>query len=187
MLALIAVAGLIASFHTIIYAYGRQIYSLSRAGYFPRFLSKTHSKRQTPHIALIGGGGLGFVVALIIHYSGSDSPVGAALLNMAVFGAVIAYMLQMLSFILLRIRFPHIERPYRSPLGLSGAVFALIVSAITLVALFVIDPVYRKVVLGAAIWLALGLVYFAVYGKNRLVKSPEEAFALEASQKRQSS
>jgi ethanolamine permease len=187
VLALIAVAGLIASFHTIIYAYGRQIYSLSRAGYFPRFLSKTHSKRQTPHIALIAGGGLGFVVALIIHYSGSDSPVGAALLNMAVFGAVIAYMLQMLSYILLRFRFPHIERPYRSPLGLSGAVFALVVSAITLVALFVIDPVYRKVVLGATIWFALGLVYFAVYGKNRLVKSPEEAFALEASQKRHSS
>ena len=36
LLALLAVIGLIASFHTIIYAYGRQIYSLSRAGYFPQ-------------------------------------------------------------------------------------------------------------------------------------------------------
>ncbi|MFH1554649.1 MAG: amino acid permease, partial [Pseudomonadota bacterium] len=36
LLALVAVVGLIASFHTIIYAQGRQIYSLSRAGYFPR-------------------------------------------------------------------------------------------------------------------------------------------------------
>ena len=35
LLALIAVVGLIASFHTIIFAQGRQIYSLSRAGYFP--------------------------------------------------------------------------------------------------------------------------------------------------------
>ena len=182
-LALIAVAGLVASFHTIIYAYGRQIYSLSRAGYFPRFLSTTHGSRQTPHVALIAGGGLGFIVALVIHFSGSESPVGAALLNMAVFGAVIAYMLQMLSFILLRLQFPHIERPYRSPLGMSGAVFALLISALTLVALFVIDPVYRKVVVGAAIWFALGLIYFAAYGRKRLVMAPEEAFAIKAMDK----
>jgi len=39
VLALLAVAGLIASFHAIIFAYGRQIFSLSRAGYFPHFLS----------------------------------------------------------------------------------------------------------------------------------------------------
>ena len=35
VLALVAVGGLAASFHAIIYAYGRRIYSLSRAGYFP--------------------------------------------------------------------------------------------------------------------------------------------------------
>ena len=35
LLSLFAVIGLIASFHTIIFAYGRQIYSLSRAGYYP--------------------------------------------------------------------------------------------------------------------------------------------------------
>ena len=35
--------------------------------------------------------------------------------HMAVFGAVISYVLQMLSFILLRRRLPEIERPYRSP------------------------------------------------------------------------
>ncbi len=42
VLAFVAVIGLIASFHTIIYAKGRQIYSLSRAGYFPTALSVTH-------------------------------------------------------------------------------------------------------------------------------------------------
>ena len=42
VLALSACTGLIASFHTIIFAYGRQIYSLSRAGYFPTWLSVTH-------------------------------------------------------------------------------------------------------------------------------------------------
>src|SRR6266403_3770113 len=40
ILAGVACIGLIASFHTIIFAYGRQIYSLSRAGYFPPWLSE---------------------------------------------------------------------------------------------------------------------------------------------------
>ena len=125
LLALVAVAGLVASFHAIIFAYGRQIYSLSRAGYFPRWLSVTHVHRQTPTVALIVGGALGYAAALAVHLLGSKNPVGAVLLNLAVFGAVISYMLQMISFILLRLRLPDIERPYRSPIGLPGAVVAL--------------------------------------------------------------
>ena len=50
LLSLFALIGLVASFHTIIFAYGRQIYSLSRAGYYPQFLSVTHGTRKTPHM-----------------------------------------------------------------------------------------------------------------------------------------
>ena len=46
LLSLLAVIGLIASFHTIIFAFGRQIYSLSRAGYYPAFMSITHGGRR---------------------------------------------------------------------------------------------------------------------------------------------
>ena len=67
-LALLAVAGLIASFHTIIYAYGRNIYSLSRAGYFPRWLSVTHGARRTPHVALLVGGAISLGLALAMQY-----------------------------------------------------------------------------------------------------------------------
>ena len=52
---LVACVGLVASFHTILFAKGRQIYSLSRAGYFPRFLSITHPRHKTPHVALLAG------------------------------------------------------------------------------------------------------------------------------------
>ena len=53
-LAFLAVIGLIASFHTIIYAYGRQIYSLARAGYYLPFMSLTNAKK-VPHMALFAG------------------------------------------------------------------------------------------------------------------------------------
>ncbi len=52
LLSLFAVIGLIASFHTIIFAYGRQIYSLSRAGYYLSFMSLTHGSRKTPYMGL---------------------------------------------------------------------------------------------------------------------------------------
>ena len=181
LLSLLAVAGLLASFHTIIYAYGRNIYSLSRAGYFPRWMSVTHTTRKTPHVALIVGALLGYGVALIIefgeHWFGAV-PVGATLLNMAVFGAVIAYIMQMAAFVLLRRRLPQMPRPYRSPLGQSGAWIAGGLSFALLVTLF-LNPDYAVGIYGCALWFAAGLLYFALHGRRHLVYSPEEAFAEE--------
>ena len=180
VLAAIAVAGLVASFHSILFASGRQIYSLSRAGYFPSSLSITHSRRKTPYVALLVGGLLGYAVALAIHFFGSDDrPVGAVILNMAVFGAMLSYMLQMASFIALRLRFPDLRRPYRSPFGIAGAVVAFAIALMTLVALFVSDGTYRIAVVGAAGWYAAGLLYFALFARHRLVYAPEEAAATD--------
>ncbi len=95
-LAICALVGLIASFHTIIYAMGRQVYSLSRAGYFPRGLSVTHGKHQVPHKALLIGAVVGFVVMIVIYRVREDSGaiIGGTLLNMAVFGAMISYFMR---------------------------------------------------------------------------------------------
>jgi len=176
LFAFVAVIGLIASFHTILYAYGRQIYSLSRAGYFPQWLSVTGKRHQTPVRALVSGSLLGLAAALGIYWFGQNSQVGAILLNMAVFGAVIAYILQMASFLILRRKLPALERPYVSPLGVAGAWIATIIAAVTLVVLF-LNPDYNKGVWGAAVWFALGIAYFGIYARKRLVLSPEEEFA----------
>ena len=182
VLALIAVAGLLASFHTIIFAYGRNIYSLSRAGYIPHWMSVTHSTRKTPHIALIVGALAGYVVALAFEYGGNyfgDVPVGAVLLNMAVFGAVIAYLMQMLAY--LRIKsMSDLDRPYISPLGRTGAGVAAAIAALTLVFLF-INPDYRPGSFGVALWFLGSLLYFGLYARHRMILSPEEEFALSAS------
>lgn len=179
VLALLAVIGLIASLHTIIYAKGRQIYSLSRAGYFPRVLSVTHGKHKVPHVALIAGSVVGFLLMLIVFWArGADAGaiIGGTLLNMAVFGATISYGFQAISFILLRKNLPHINRPYRSPLGVPGAVITLVIAIVTLY-MQLQDPIYRDGVYCAAAWYAIGLIYFAVYARNHLVRSPEEEFA----------
>lgn len=177
LLGLAAVAGLIASFHAIIYAYGRNIYSLSRAGYFPTPLSLTHATRRTPYIALIAGAVIGYGVLLVLYFVGDAGAFGGVILNMAVFGAVIAYIMQMASYLLLKRRYPHIERPYRSPLGSVGAWIALVIAAIVLLTLFA-NPDFRPGVLGVLVWFLAGIAYFALYARHRLVFSPEEQFAL---------
>jgi ethanolamine permease len=176
LLGLVAVAGLVASFHTIIYAYGRNIFSLSRAGYYPHQFSVTHGSRQTPHVALVVGAVVGWVAAYVI-YESSDTSVGAALLYMAVFGAVISYFMQCISFVLLRRRLPHIERPYRSPVGVWGALIAAVIALVSLGAILE-NPDYRPGVYGTAIFYLVAVAYFAVVGRHRLVLSPEEEFAM---------
>ncbi|MYC31304.1 MAG: amino acid permease [Chloroflexi bacterium] len=179
--ALMFVGGFAASFHAIIYAYGRRIFGLSRSGYLPYWLSLTHSRTRTPHLALIGGAAIGYSVALLIEFGeewlGSDVPVGAVLLNMAVFGAVIAYIMQMASFVRLRRRYPGLYRPYTSLLGSAGAVMAGLIACATLVFLFV-NVDYRMGLYGCGVFFAAALLYFVLFGRRRLVISPEENFAL---------
>jgi ethanolamine permease len=182
LLGLIGLLGLIASFFTIIFAYGRNTYSLSRAGYFPKVLSITHGTRKTPHVALIAGAIVGYIVVWLIWYLGRQEGEGsaqvvAAVLNMAVFAAVISYALQCLSFILLRRNLPNIARPYLSKWGLPGAWVAGIIAVVALVSIFLNED-YRPGVYGVAIYYILGVIYFAIAGRNRLVLSPEEEFAL---------
>jgi len=180
-LSLAAVVGLVASFHAIIFAGGRQIYSLSRAGYFPHVLSVTHSKHKTPNVALISLALIGLAVMLVVWFTmGGESAgafIGGVLLNMAVFGAMFSYLLQGLTFIQLRRKFPKIERPYRSPFGIPGAVLTVLIALVT-IGFQLADPLYRDGVVGVAIWYGIAIAYFAVHSRKTLVLSPEEEFAL---------
>lgn len=192
ILGLVALTGLIASFHTILYAQGRQVYSLSRAGYFPSALSVTHEKYKTPHVAMIAGALLGLTVMLIIWFANGgggggetqlgDDLIGTVLLNMAVFGAMLSYIAQGLSFILLRRNQPNIERPFRSPLGIPGAVVTIVIALVTLFYQLQ-DPNFSKGVIWVIAWCAAGIVYFGLIGRHKLILSPEEEFALEHAKK----
>ncbi len=81
LLAAFALVGLLASLQGIMFAYGRNIYSLSRAGYYPKVLSLTGS-RKTPYTALIAGAVIGYGALLWAQYGGESA--GAVVLNIAV-------------------------------------------------------------------------------------------------------
>jgi ethanolamine permease len=181
VLGILALTGLIASFHTILYAQGRQIYSLSRAGYFPPELSVTHETYKTPHVAMIVGSVVGLAVMLVIWFAmGAEkggATIGSILLNMAVFGAMFSYILQAISFILLRQNQPNISRPYVSPLGIPGAIVTIVIGVITLI-YQVRDPNFFYGVFWVGIWFLVAIIYFWMVGRHKLILSPEEEFAM---------
>jgi len=161
-------AGLVASFFSIVYAYSRQLFALSRAGYLPRFLSLT-SSRHTPWVALIVPGTIGFLLAAL---TGN----GGLLINIAVFGAAVSYVLLNLSHILLRVKEPDLERAYRTPGGVVTTGVALVLAVVALVATFFVDILAATI---TAVVFLLALAYFWFYSRHHLVaRAPEEEFAL---------
>jgi hypothetical protein len=154
----IGLAGLVASFFSIIFAYSRQLFALSRAGYFPRALSVT-TKRRSPAIALILPGVVGFLLAAITED-------GATMINIAVFGATVSYVLMMLSHIMLRSREPNLERPYRTPGGVVTSGIALVLAVAAVIATFFVDEKAALITLGVYLLAAL---YFGLYSRHHLV------------------
>ncbi len=178
VLALFALIGLLASLQGIMFAYGRNMYSLSRAGYYPKFLSLT-GKRQTPWVALLVGAIIGFVALAVVDATGgAGSAAGAIVLNIAVWGAVVSYILQMVAFVILRKKFPNAKRPYRSPVGVPGAVVAGVISLLIFIGFLFFNPAFLPAIVAIIIVYVVGLALFALFGRNSLVLSPEEEYAL---------
>ena len=183
LLALFALIGLLASLQGIMFAYGRNMYSLSRAGYYPKFLSLTGRTHQTPWVALLVGGVIGFVILVVVALiipAVNPGAAGAAtgiILFIAVFGAVISYVMQMVSFIVLRRKFPLANRPYKSPTGVAGAVIAGAIAVASFIGI-VTNSTFNLAVITFVIIFVIGLTLFALFGRNRLVLSPEEEYAL---------
>jgi ethanolamine permease len=174
ILAAFALIGLLASLQGIMFAYGRNIYSLSRAGYYPKVLSLTGS-RKTPWTALIAGAVIGYAALLWAQYGGESA--GAVVLNIAVWGAVIAYFLQMVSYILLKRNLPNLNRPYKSPVGVAGALVAALLALLIFVGQ-ALNPALTTAIQAIAIVYVIGLVGFGLFGRKKLVLSPEEQAAI---------
>ncbi|HEY3441717.1 MAG TPA: amino acid permease [Paludibaculum sp.] len=175
LLSAVSLTGLIASFHSIIYAYGRLLFALSRAGYLPSVLASL-GRWRTPHVALIAGGAGGLLLCFLAQrYSTS---VGPALLNMAVFGALLSYILVLLSYLRLRTSRPDMRRPYRSPLGPAGAVVGITLALACLAATFAV-PAFRPGVIGTAVFIVVMLAYYWLQRRQHVEEVPDAPPATE--------
>lgn len=150
--------GLIASFHGNTIGYSRQIYALARGGYLPDFLARVNRRYQTPHWALIIGGLAGFLVI----FSGKTDQI----IIMSVLGAIVMYIMSMISLFILRTKEPTLIRPYKAPFYPIFPFIALMLSVLCLVSIIYYNQVLSSIFF---IVLLLGTSIFVFFGK-KLIK-----------------
>ncbi|GMF19873.1 unnamed protein product [Phytophthora lilii] len=121
----LTVIGLISSTHSFVYCMSRLPYAIACDGYLPQFLTKVHPTRGSAYAALITGGIVNQVLAIILFYIVGIVDLGGVLINVSLMGALISYSFQLVSFIMLRIHQPDRPRPYRSPFGIAGTIACL--------------------------------------------------------------
>ena len=106
------------------------------------------------------------MVPAVIGFLLSLTGAGATLLNAAVFGAAISYVLMMLSHIVLRSREPDLERPYRTPGGVATSGVAFVLAVLAVIATFIVDRNAAFIMLGVYV---LFIAYFLLYSRHHLV------------------
>jgi ethanolamine permease len=151
----IGLFGLIASFHGVIISYSRQIYAMARSGYLPEVLARVHTRFRTPHVAMIAGGIVG-IIALCLGNTGQ-------VITLSALGAVVMYIISMISLLVLRRKQPAMERPFKVPLYPWFPLTALVLGVVCLVAIVWYNLLMSVVFFGA---LALIIILFMIYRKS---------------------
>jgi ethanolamine permease len=172
---IIAIFGMIASYHGMLYGTSRQAFALGRAGYLPPMLGKVHSTRRTPVVSL-------FVCSLItaafvVANLWFKDAVAVAVL-VSTLTALVWYILAMGCLYLLRLREPQLFKDYRAPLYHVLPVTVVLLSAF---AVYVYAGIDVKVIPLTALLYALGLGYYWFWAHGRLqTAAPEEIAARQA-------
>jgi ethanolamine permease len=176
MLIWIGLFGLIASFHGIIMGYSRQLYALGRAGFLPAGIAKLHPTLKTPYWAIITGG----LIGIAAIFSDEFIVVGGAtltanLITMSVFGAIVMYIMSMLSLFKLRASEPGLERPFKAPLYPYFPAIALVMAVVCLITMIYFNPV----VFGLFIALyVIGYLFYLATAKSRAAAGADGLLAV---------
>ena len=143
----LALFGLLASYHGLLFGAGRQLFALGRAGLIPKSLGRLNETLGSPGRALkISSLLIGLLVVMI---SWVGDAISSAVL-VAGFAALTLYLLTTGSLLWLRIREATLLKNYRAPLGM---LLPLSVMLMAVIGLFVFPAIDEK---GIVLPVALG-------------------------------
>ncbi|MEF2292767.1 MULTISPECIES: APC family permease [Virgibacillus] len=167
VLVLGGIGGILTSWLGFYVGGSRAIYALANAGMLPKALGKLHPKYKTPYRAII----LIAILSTAAPLLGRPSLVW--LVNSGGLGLVVAWLMVSISFILLRKREPHMNRPFKLPGGTFIGWIAVLMS-IGVVILYMpgmpssLAWPYEWFIIGA--WTILGCILYTYsikkYGKS---------------------
>jgi ethanolamine permease len=171
----IAIFGIIASYHGMLFGASRQAFALGRAGYLPAVLGQVHAVRRTPLPALCLSS---LVTAGCVVASLWVPDVGTIAVLVSTLTALVWYILAMGCLIVLRRREPRLFRAYQAPLF---RVLPITVVALSVFAVYMYSVINVKVIPLTALLYALALGYFWFYAHPRIqAAAPEELTARHA-------
>ena len=160
------VISMFGSLNGCILAFPRVYYAMAKERHFFPSFAKLHPKYRIPHVALF----VQAVISLVLVWISSLDQ----LTTLVEFSGCIFNFLIVLSVLILRKKYPNIERPYK----VWGGVVTIIISALLFLGLvvntFIDDP--KSALIGMAVPV-IGLIMYFVLGKyNETHPLPEEHF-----------
>jgi APA family basic amino acid/polyamine antiporter len=148
-----ALAGMTSVLLITFLSQARIFLAISRDGLLPpSIFAAVHERFRTPHISTMLTGGIISVVAAVTPIRDLEEMVNI--------GTLMAFVIVCAAVLLLRIRRPDAERPFRAPAIYLVAPLGIIVNLIMM--LFLPVPTWLRLV----VWLAVGLCIYFAYGMS---------------------
>ena len=113
-----AITGLSSVMLVLCFGQTRVFYTMARDGLLPRAFAVVHTKFRTPWIGTI-------LLGLAIAVAAAFLPIGV-LGDLVSLGTALAFSIVCLSVIILRVRHPELERPFRVPGGMVSATLGIL-------------------------------------------------------------
>ena len=154
LLIAIGLFGLVASFHGLILAAGRASFEFGRVNYAPSILGKVHPTFKTPANALL----LNMLLGIGALLTGRTADI----ITISVFGAITLYIISMITVVVLRIKEPGLQRPFRVPFYPTFPLIAMTIAIGAMVAMLV----YNQLLGGIYFLILLGSFFmFKIFAK----------------------
>jgi len=169
MAAVLAATIVLISANTGVMGASRLAYSMAELGLIGEGLSRIHPRFRTPVRAVLVFSGVAAAEAVFAFLSGRRAMETMA--NMYAFGAMLAYFLSTIALVALRIKEPHVPRPYRVPLNLRWRDLEIPIPGVLGVigtGLMVLIVLYTHDIarIFGPIWVGLWVLYYAWYRRR---------------------
>jgi len=148
-----ALAGMVAVLLVFMYGQSRIFFVMSRDGLLPKFFSKMHKKFETPYVSCI-------IVTLAVALFTGFVPI-QTIASITSLGALFAFVFTSLCVMVLRIKRPKLERPFRCP-----AVFVMAPLAIFICG-FLLYSLLMATLQASLIWLVVSIAGYFLYAYKK--------------------
>ncbi len=147
-----AIAGMSSVILVLITGMPRILYTMSNDGLLPPVIGRVHKKYRTPHISTI-------LVGIIVTVISGLFPIDL-IAELVSIGTLLAFTMVCISIIILRIRRPDLQRPFKTPV----VYFTASTGAVGCLYLMTSLPGSTWVRLG--VWTVIGLCIYFFYGRK---------------------